>query len=306
MTGEYEQEYVQRGADRLGVQVYPEPSEAGGPFVVVWPAMGVPARYYRGFAAQLRSAGLAVAVADLRGTGASTPAPSRRSSYGYADLADDVGAVLDHLGPRLEGRRVILLGHSLGGQASALYLARAPKPGVDALILVAVGLPWFRSYPLRRARGVLLLTQWINTVSAILRVWPGWGFGGRQARRVASDWAYTARHGRFPKVVAAEGLAGVRVPVLAISMDGDQYTPAATLDHLCAMMPAAEVRRVHLTTADIGTPVDHLSWARTSTPIAAMVAGYAGDLPSHPRNNTMATRSEVSGTADGAPGTLLP
>src|SRR5262249_21023261 len=114
--------------------------------------MGVPARYYRPFAGQLRAAGLAVAVADLRGTGASTPTPSRHSRYGYADLADDVGAVLEHLGPRLEGRRVVLLGHSVGGQACALYLARTEKPAADALALVAVGLPWFRSYPPARAR----------------------------------------------------------------------------------------------------------------------------------------------------------
>lgn len=275
MSREYGQEYVARGADRVGVQVYPEPDDPGAPMVVVWPAMGVPARYYRPFAGQLRAAGLAVAVADLRGTGASTPAASRHSRDGYADLADDVGAVLDHLAPRLDGRRVILLGHSLGGQACALYLARTEKPAADALALVAVGLPWFRSYPAARARGVLWMTQSINSVAAVLGVWPGWGFGGRQARGVISDWAYTARHGRFPRAVAESGLSPVRLPVLAVSVEGDQYTPAATLDHLCAMMPAAAIHRVHLTTADLGAPVDHFTWARTSTPIAGLVADFS-------------------------------
>ncbi len=278
MTDGYDQEFVDRGEDRVGVQVYPPPADPGAAMVVIWPAMGVPARYYRRFATELGAHGLAVAVADLRGTGASTPGPSRRSRYGYADLADDVGAVLDHLGPRLDGRRVVLLGHSLGGQAGALYLARTAKSRADALALVAVGLPWYRSYPNRRGPGVLWLTQWINAVAAVVGVWPGWGFGGRQARGVIRDWAYTARHGRFPAAVVKD-LSAVRVPVLAVSVEGDQFTPAPTLDHLCAMMPAATVQREHLSTAAIGAKVDHFTWARTSTPIPAMVARFAAGGP---------------------------
>ena len=193
---EYEQTYIDVADQRLGLQVYPEPAP-DAPLVVVWPAMGVPARYYRPLAAQLNAVGLAVVVADLRGTGASTPKPSRSSRYGYGDLATDVGAVLASL--KTDGRTVLLLGHSLGGQACALHLALAGSATrVDGLVLVAVGLPYFLAYHRKRARGVLVMTQGINAASAVLRVWPGWGFGGRQARGVIRDWAYTARHGRFP------------------------------------------------------------------------------------------------------------
>jgi predicted alpha/beta hydrolase len=85
--------------------------------------MGTPARFYRPLANRLGQAGLAVVVVDLRGVGSSTPPPSRASRYGYADLAGDVGAVLDALKPRLDGRRRYLLGHSLGGQTCAIHLA---------------------------------------------------------------------------------------------------------------------------------------------------------------------------------------
>jgi predicted alpha/beta hydrolase len=301
---EYTQEYVERGADRIGVQVYPLPVDAGAPMVVLWPAMGVPARYYRPFARQLQTAGLGVAVADLRGTGVSTPAPSPRARYRYADLADDVGAVLDHLGSRLDGRRVVLFGHSLGGQVSALHLARrisarrtsarstsarctsarstnARTAGaqVDGLALVAVGVPWFRAYRAPRSVGILAFSQWMNVATALMRFWPGWGFGGPQAAGVIRDWAYTVRHGRFPAAVAADGLDEVRVPVLAVSLAGDALTPSATLDRLCALMPNATIDRRHLRRAELGVPVDHLSWARTSTPIAQLVADWAADLP---------------------------
>ena len=66
-TEDYLQEHIDRGTDRIGLQVYPEPEGVtDAPVVVVWPAMGVRARYYRPLAAALREAGMAAVVADLR------------------------------------------------------------------------------------------------------------------------------------------------------------------------------------------------------------------------------------------------
>ncbi|HEX6873361.1 MAG TPA: alpha/beta fold hydrolase [Micromonosporaceae bacterium] len=278
--------FLDRDGDRLALHRCPEPvpatSSAPGagpaPLVVVWPAMGVPARYYRPLAERLVAAGLAVVVVDLRGTGSSTPRPSHRSGYGYADLASDVGAVLDLLAAESPGRRILLLGHSLGGQACALHLALTADPRVAGLVLVAVGLPWFRSYPGGRALQVLAFTQAIVGVATVLRVWPGWGFGGRQARRLIQDWGFTARHGRFPPLPGRnpdQALAVVTTPVLAISVDGDRYTPAATMDHLCAKMPDAPVRREHLTAAEAGAEIDHFTWVRAADAIVAKVVRFA-------------------------------
>ena len=269
--------------------IYPDPGP-DAPVAIIWPAMGTPARFYRPFAQKLGGAGVAVIVVDLRGTGSSTPRASRSSRYGYADIAGDVGAVLDALKPRLDGRRCYLLGHSLGGQACAVHLAlggerellgtrseRGPSQrggaggtDVDGLVLVAVGLPWYRSYTGARGRGLLIYTQWIVAVTAALGVWPGWGFGGRQARGVIRDWGYTARHGRFPRLDGAEvDLSTVRTPVLAISVAHDQFTPAATLDHLCGLLSAAPIERVHLTDT-----LDHFSWVRSPEAVAARVVEF--------------------------------
>jgi predicted alpha/beta hydrolase len=274
-VSEYVQEYVDRGADRIGIHVYPDPDPAA-PLVVIWPAMGTPARFYRHLAAALTAHRLAVVAVDLRGTGSSTPKPSGRSRYGYAELTGDVDAVLAALKPRLDGRPIHLLGHSLGGQVCTLHLARTGDTSVAGLILVAVGLPWFRSYG-RGALRTLGLTQWITAVATVLRVWPGWGFGGRQAYGVIRDWGYTARHGRFPRLGGADvepGLAAVRTPILAISVAADQFTPAATTDHLCGKLSAAPVTRVHLTAADTGTALDHFSWARQPAAVAERIGSF--------------------------------
>jgi predicted alpha/beta hydrolase len=271
--------WVDRGRDRIGLQWYEAPARPDAPLVVLWPAMGVPAGFYRPFATALGRAGLTVVAADLRGTGASTPRASRTSRYGYADLADDVGAVLAALAPDRDGRPLLLLGHSLGGQACLLHLAHpaGPAPPVDGLALVAVGLPYWRVYADRRRLWVLPFTQAIHATSALVGVWPGWGFGGRQAHGVIRDWAYTARTGRFPLrdgVDPEPAVAAVRTPVLAVSLERDQYTPAPTVDHLVGKLAAAPVQREHYDGA-----ADHFSWARSDGPIADRVARFATSLP---------------------------
>ncbi|SCL32494.1 Predicted alpha/beta hydrolase [Micromonospora nigra] len=282
-TGKYAQEFVEVDGARIGVQVYPEPEGVtDAPVVLVYPAMGVPARYYRPFAAALRGAGLAVAVADLRGTGESTPPPGRACRYGYAQLAADLGAVREALKPRLDGRRTLLLGHSLGGQAAVLHLALHGDRDVDGLVLVASGIPYWRDFTGLRGYGILPFTHGIAATARVLGFWPGWGFGGRQARGVIRDWAHTARTGRFPLLdgVDAEAAVGeVRTPVLAISVDGDQYTPHATLDRLCGKLTRATVRRERLTPEQTGVAVDHFTWVRAGTPLADRVADFAAGLP---------------------------
>jgi predicted alpha/beta hydrolase len=280
---EYTQEFVDVDGARIGIQVYPEPDGApDAPAVVIWPAMGVRARYYRPFATGLRDAGLAVVVADLRGTGASTPVPSRACRYGYRELATDVGTVLDALKPRLDGRPRLLLGHSLGGQATLLHLALHGADRVDGLALLAVGMPYWRTYPGRRRYGVLPYTQGIAAVAGALGVWPGWGFGGRQARGVIRDWARTGRTGRFPTLDGVDGEAAVgrlTLPVLAVSVDDDQYTPHPTVDHLCAKLTAAPVTRHRYTVAEAGAPLDHFGWVRAGLPLTRRVADFAAGLP---------------------------
>lgn len=278
-TDPYLQEFVDRGTDRIGIQVYPEPEGvADAPMVVVWPAMGVRARYYRPFAVALRERGLAVAVADLRGTGASTPPPSRASRYAYRELVDDVGAVLDALKPRLDGRKRLLLGHSLGGQAALLHLALTEDSDVDGLVLVATGLPYWRLFPGRRRYAVMPFTQGIAAFTALAGVWPGWGFGGRQARGVIRDWGYTARTGRFPTIDGIDAEAAVRrvrTPVLAISVEHDQYTPRGVVEHLCGKLTAAPVRREHYA----GAGLDHFTWVRAPAPIANHISTFTRYLP---------------------------
>lgn len=262
---------VDRGTDQLAVRFYESPDAET--VAVVFPAMGVPASYYDRLATTLVEARVAVAIADLRGTGASRPKAGRASRYGYHELADDVAAVLEALAPQREGRRTVLLGHSLGGQACVMHLARSCK-GVDGLILIAVGLPYWRVYGKQKV-GVFAYTQSIAALTWMLRYWPGWSFGGRQAHGVIRDWGHTGRHGVFPPHLGVEEkLSEITVPVLAISVDDDQYTPPPATDHLVTKLSSAVVQRKHLSRAEVDVALDHFKWVKAGSPLATKITDW--------------------------------
>ncbi|NUT05513.1 MAG: alpha/beta fold hydrolase [Hamadaea sp.] len=266
--------FLDRGADRLSVGVTTA-ADPDAPFFVVFPAMGVPARYYSQLVTRLTADGCGVAVADLRGTGESRPKATRAAQYAMTDLADDVGSVLAATAELRAGRRTFLLGHSLGGHAGVIHLARsAPENPVDGLILIASGLPLWRLFG-ARSLGVLTFAEGIRAVSALLGHWPGWGFGGRQSRGVIQDWAHTARRGEFaPRLGVADRLGDITLPVLAISVDTDQYTPPPTIDLLVGKLTGAKVTRVHVTEDEAGAPLDHFRWARTPGAIVDRVTAW--------------------------------
>jgi predicted alpha/beta hydrolase len=65
-------------------------------------------------------------------------------------------------------------------------------------------------------------------------------------------------------------VAALRTPVLAVSLERDQYTPAPTLDHLLGKLSQAPVQREHY---DGGA--DHFSWARSPGPLAGRIVEFA-------------------------------
>lgn len=271
MTTPYVQEHIEHDGHRLGVHRYPV---GDGPGVLILPAMGVPAGYYRRFAQELGRHGLTVAVADQRGTGASTPRAARGIDYGYPELVADVGVQLAHLGDFFAGRPVLLLGHSIGGHLASLYLAGDPDPSARGMALVATGIPWSRFFgwrgPLVRAYANGLLIG-----ARTLGYWPWEGTTGRQPIGVIRDWGHTIRRGSLIPMPGHD-LASVKVPVYSVTMEGDALTPAATGNHLADLLTGTTVERHHYTLAEAGARrLGHIKWARAGGALAGRIAGFA-------------------------------
>ena len=63
--------------------------------------------------------------------------------------------------------------------------------------------------------------------------------------------------------------------MLAITVDGDSYTPPGTTGHLVGKLTAAPVVRERYTAAQAGGPIDHFRWVRASAALAQRIAGFA-------------------------------
>lgn len=256
-----------------------EPARA---IVVCTPAMGVPARFYEPLAQALAERGLAAVIAELRGIGSSSVRVRRGVDFGYHELAlRDLPAVVAAAQAAHPQTPLFVLGHSLGGQVSALY-ASAHAEKVRGLILVAAGSPFFRNWGFPSNLGVLVGTQLMRGISSVLGYYPGrkFGFGGTEARRLIREWSSFALRGRLqltdsPHDVEAR-LGAFTRPLLALSFDDDRFAPKAAMDHLVAKMPRAELTRRHLHPSDAGVPeLNHFQWAKRPAPVAELLAAWA-------------------------------
>ncbi|GAA2907938.1 alpha/beta fold hydrolase [Streptomyces thioluteus] len=248
--------------------------------VVMWPALGVKADYYETFCTELTHTGFAVVCTDLRGQGASSPRIDRSSRHGYHELATrDWPAVLAAVREEFGGIPCFTLGHSLGGQVSLLHAAFAPAT-IDGVVLVAAGSVDYRAFPGLHGPKVFASTHVTAAVSTVFGYWPGdvLGFAGRQSGVLMRDWARICRTGRFEPSGADVDyemlLAKLNLPVLAVSVEGDDMAPATAVDRLCAKVPSTELTRHHHE-AHADLRLDHFRWVRHSGPIANRIRAWA-------------------------------
>ncbi len=237
---------------------------ANAPVLVCMPAMGAAARFYEPLAEPIVREGWRFVTADLRGIGSSAVRVKRGVGFGYREMVEsDWPAVVQKTKEMFPGAPVYLLGHSLGGQLSALYLAENPG-AVAGLILVAAPSVHWRGWDTPLNAGVLAGTQAACAVSALLGYFPGrkLGFGGTEARGVIRDWARQARTGRYePRGASVDYerlLAELEAPILAFSFEDDFLSPPRAVGNLLAKMRKARVTHVTLT----GAALDHFQWVK--------------------------------------------
>jgi predicted alpha/beta hydrolase len=235
---------------------------AGGghsrPALLIFPAMGAPAKAYFGFAAHMAAKGYPTIAVDPRGSGASPPRPSRREDYGVdAHLDHDWPAVIAWARGRHGERALVLIGHSFGGHLSSLYAGLNPGQA-QALVLLATSDLNYRNWGFPRALVVRLNFAIFALIARLLGYLPGHrlGWGAPIARQVILDWAdwgLTARYRGSQGQDLGAALDRIEAPVLAISFHDDtRLGPKRAIDGFCARLSAAAITRWHLAPGDIG------------------------------------------------------
>ncbi|MFE3053907.1 alpha/beta fold hydrolase [Nocardia sp. NPDC059239] len=242
-----------------GPHRHPITADNPRPVVVIAPGLGVPGEYYSLFGKPLADRGFDVALLEVRGNGDSRPKPGVPSTHGYQELvAMDFPAMFEVVRERFPESTPYLLGHSMGGQLGVMYASRI-RGRLGGLILIASGTPHFRGYTGLAAVGSAALSLTANLAG----FWPGdtitaGGFG-RQSKALIADWARLARTGRFQPAGAdidyEERIGRLKLPVLSITMTGDELTPRGSARQLLAKLSEADI-----TTWHNPDPLGHNGW----------------------------------------------
>ncbi|MET0426018.1 MAG: alpha/beta fold hydrolase [Actinoplanes sp.] len=230
--------------------------------IVFLPALGVPLGYYDRLFAAWSARGRHVVGVELRGMPLSPVTDLKRQPFGYAQMVrEDLPAVF--ASPALaDAAKVVLAGHSLGGQL-ALLSGAAGTVRPDAVVTLASGTssPYARRSRLGRAQRAAAVRV-VGAVTCSLGYWPGHrlGFAGRQPSTLMRDWGYEARTGHYrlrgDRTDYEQALAALPMPALLVDLAGDRMIPAAAVDHLANRLPP------HVTRARIEAAPDHFLWAR--------------------------------------------
>lgn len=262
-------------------------ADAAAPVVMILPALGVPARFYARFAAALVEAGCHAALHDLRGIGTSDQRAGRHVDFGYETLVlSDLPAVIAQVKQCFPAAPIVLLGHSLGGHLSLMYVGWTQDPAVRGVALVASGAPYVASFAWRERLQLMIAGQLFPTVAKLFGYYPGefFRFGGREARRLITQWAAVVNTGRFGAtsadgIGAEEALSRVERPVLAVTIAGDRLAPRESMETLLRKIPRASIERWYYEPGAGSPEADHFRWTKQSPAIVSRVAAFARKLP---------------------------
>ncbi|MFP2927922.1 alpha/beta fold hydrolase [Pyxidicoccus sp. 3LG] len=250
----------------LSGTLYPHQGAELGGVVLVSSATGARQRYYARFAAWLARRGLPTVTYDYRGIGGSRPETltgfeARMHDWGALDLAGAIDAVRE----RFPGRRILLVGHSAGGQM--LGLADNASE-VSALLTVASGSGYYRLFPQR----LRMALNWRVLAPVLVKAFgklPGWaGTAEDLPAGVAMQWA---RWCLSPDYLLSEGgearreaYASLDLPLRAYSFTDDPIASPEAVRALLSFYADALVEHRLLSPEDVGQSIGHFGFFRES------------------------------------------
>ncbi len=245
-----------------------ESKDKNAPVVLLYPAMGVRASYYKHFANHLSSLGINCITVDWRGYGKSNIRPSRKIDHGFQVLIDDMNEVIDLTQKIFPNSSIYLTGHSLGGQIGSLYSGRYHDK-IKGLILIAAGTPYYKVWEEFGAWKLKIGGRIFYPVSKLFGYYPGnlIGFGGREARGVIKDWSYIALKGRYILSGSSfdyeKAMNESELNILSISIEKDKLGCKDSVSDLLNKFKKARIERTEVSDDDSNIDkLNHFNWAK--------------------------------------------
>lgn len=255
----------------------PEDTPRGA--VLVAPALGIRASYYRKLCAGLNQLGFVTTAVDLPGHGESPARANRRTDWGYASVIEHYSSALRAFHTAAPGLPKFVVGHSIGGQV-ALMTAGTDVPGLSGVVVVASGCPYWRTWDGTDAYRVRAAAWAFGSMTRALGVFPGdkVGFGGREPKTLIVQWAHAAQTGHY-SLGDFDGdalLARPGPPTLGIRVEGDTLAPERSVKLTLDRLTDRDVSFERWSTAPHGG--NHNRWPSEPGHVATRVSAFADRL----------------------------
>ena len=263
-------------------------NDSAKPLVIIWPGLGMGARYFDPMGRELATRGFLVASGELRGQGTSTAQATRAHTWGYHHLAsqdypltiksvkEDLGLAVDH--------PTVFLCHSLSGQIAPLFFTReeATKLNVQGFFGVGAGSPYYPGYSGSIRRKLRIGTVIIKAIVSAIGYQPAGildltGYG-RQAKHIMLEW------GKYSHTNQQRNLLGedrdyedakhnLTIPFVLTRFDNDTDCTRGAAENLAAGMPNADIY-----IEEYPEQLGHNRWARQPEIIAHRFEKFVSEL----------------------------
>lgn len=254
-------------------------------FVLVNPATAVRRRYYDAYARFLAEKGFDVLTYDYRGIGDSKPERLRGFHATMRDWAEkDSAGVISWIGAERSPGRLLLMGHSFGGQALGLV---PDNHRVAAGLFVASQSGYWGHWPgFSKYRLAAIWYAVIPVTTHLFGYGPGrlLGIGQDMPAGVALEWA---RWGRIPHYISGPdgrpdraGFETFRGPIRSYAIEDDDYAPQAAVEALLGFYANAprELRLVRPAEAGVSS-IGHFGFFRERfKPLWEETAAWLGSV----------------------------
>jgi len=245
-------------------------------------AMGIAAKYYDTLARHIATQNYIAITTDYKGIGKSSIRPSTKVNYSYTNIVnDDLNNAIITIQKEFANKKIIVIGHSLGGQMACLHAAKYSN-AIAGIILCTSCSVYYKGWIEHNQYAILVKTQFVGLVARLLGYFPGKkiGFGGLEAKSVMVDWSNQARTGNYillnDDFNYEEHLQKVSIPIMAISLAVDDFSPKKAVDYLLDKMPNAKSREhIHLLPNDANNDdYNHFNWPKKPSKIFYLMENW--------------------------------
>ena len=243
---------------KLAAQFYPANNHSKQYPVLICPATGITKVFYHAFAEWLNQQGYAVLSFDFRGIGESLHGAIKDSTASIADWGMlDIPAAIDTLLARTQAEKVIIIGHSAGGQ----LLGITPNYQKVAKVLAIAG----STGHVKDLKGKtkLLAPVMFNVVFPLSSLVKGYGatqfigMGENLPKQVAKQWAeFCSKPGyvtnTIGKTIFEDYHANIQCPITALAATDDEIATRANVKDLLRLYPNAPTKFIELNPQQLG------------------------------------------------------